>query len=67
MDKFIKRSMLTFACIFFVIGALGVVDGVRSLIGGGYADSIVLGAIIMFGCSLPCLFMYAFIKEVEKR
>ena len=40
------------------VGIFGVIDGVRSFVGGGYADNIALGAImLMFG--LP--FLIAFI------
>lgn len=64
-DKFTKVSMLTMAGIFFVIGMVGIVDGVRSVITGGYADNIVLGAIIAFGFPIPCLGMYIFIRQME--
>ena len=64
-DKTMKVIMLTFAIIFFIIGVLGIVDGIRSVLAGGYADNIVLGVIIACGFPIPCLAYYIFLKEIE--
>ena len=65
-DKITRRLMLCFAGVFFSIGVLGMVDGIRSVLAGGYADNIVLGAIIAFCFPLPYLGYYWFIKEIEQ-
>lgn len=66
-DKTMKVMMLIFAGVFFAIGVLGMVDGIRSVFAGGYADNIVLGAVIAFCFPLPCLGCYWFLKEIGKR
>ena len=65
MYKFVGRFALALMGVFFVIGVLGICDGVRSLVTGGYADNIVLGAMIASLFPLACLCLYWLARELE--
>jgi len=64
--KVTKIIAVFFAIIFFALGALGVCDGIRSVVSGGYADNIVFGVIIMCGFPIPCIALYLFLMNEEK-
>jgi len=66
LTKFIKISMLVLAAIFFVEGAYGVYTGISNVLSGGYADNIFLGAFMMLLFPLPCLFLYFYLRHLEK-
>lgn len=51
-DKIVAPLLLVLAVVFIVLGVAMIVDGVRSQMGGGYGDNIVLGAIILSTCPL---------------
>lgn len=65
MYKFAGRFALILMGVFVAIGVAGVCDGVRSVVAGGYADNIVLGAMIASLFPLGCWCLYLLTRELE--
>ena len=64
-SKHIKVIAIFSSVAFGAVGILGISDGVISLLGGGYADNIVIGA-MAFLFPLPLWGLYFFLKDLER-
>lgn len=65
MYKFVRIWALVMMVTFLTIGVFGICDGVHSVAAGGYADNIVLGAIIASLFPLACFCLYLAAREWE--
>lgn len=51
---------------FWMVGLLGICDGIRSVLRGGYADNIVLGLMVACLFPLPLLGFYYWRRSIDK-
>ena len=45
----LRYALYFFAVVFFIMGVLGIIDGIISICSGGFADNILLGLMIASG------------------